>query len=136
MDLFSQIENNECEEILALRKELAEANYKYYVENAPTLSDYEFDQKLRRLQDLEALHPEMFDINSPTQKVGSDIEKPTPTPSLKGREKGKGFAQVAHKYPMLSLSNSYSREEIADWINKLPADVENVCELKFDGLSI
>ena len=136
MDLFSQIESTEREELLALRKELAEANYKYYVENTPTLSDYEFDQKMKRLEELEKAYPEMYDANSPTQRVGSDIEEPTPTPSLKGREKGKGFAQVAHKYPMLSLSNSYSREEIADWISKLPAGVEIVCELKFDGLSI
>ena len=133
MDLFSNIATTEREELLTLRKELAEANHKYYVENAPTLSDYEFDQKLRRLQDLEALYPDMFDANSPTQKVGSDLTK------VKGERlkvKGKGFEQVAHKYPMLSLSNSYSREEIADWISKLPADVEIVCELKFDGLSI
>ena len=148
MDLFSQIENNEREEILALRKELVEANHKYYVENAPTLSDYEFDQKLRRLQDLEALYPDMFDANSPTQKVGSDLNAQSVSLEAKGErqkakgavndrsEKGKGFEQVAHKYPMLSLSNSYSREEIADWISKLPADVEIVCELKFDGLSI
>ena len=135
MDLFSQIENNEREEILALRKELVEANHKYYVENAPTLSDYEFDQKLRRLQDLEALYPDMFDANSPTQKVGSDLNAPESV-SLEAKgavsdrsEKGKGFEQVAHKYPMLSLSNSYSREEIADWISKLPADVEIVGEL-------
>ena len=137
MDLFSQIENNEREEILALRKELVEANHKYYIENAPTLSDYEFDQKLRRLQDLEALYPDMFDANSPTQKVGSDLTKVKGERlKVKGTEKGKGFEQVAHKYPMLSLSNSYSREEIADWISKLPADVEIVCELKFDGLRI
>ena len=137
MDLFSQIENNEREEILALRKELVEANHKYYVENAPTLSDYEFDQKLRRLQDLEALHPDMFDPKSPTQHVGSDlIEAKGERLQVKGKEKSKGFEQVAHRYPMLSLSNSYSREEIADWISKLPADVEIVCELKFDGLSI
>ena len=145
MDLFSQIENNEREEILVLRKELVEANHKYYVENAPTLSDYEFDQKLRRLQDLEALYPDMFDANSPTQKVGSDLNAPESVSledgaksaySLEVKGKGKGFEQVAHKYPMLSLSNSYSREEIADWISKLPADVEIVCELKFDGLSI
>ena len=145
MDLFSQIENNEREEILALRKELVEANHKYYVENAPTLSDYEFDQKLRRLQDLEALHPDMFDPKSPTQHVGSDLNAPESVSledgaksaySLEVKGKGKGFEQVAHKYPMLSLSNSYSREEIADWISKLPADVEIVCELKFDGLSI
>ena len=144
MDLFSQIENNEREEILALRKELVEANHKYYVENAPTLSDYEFDQKLRRLQDLEALYPDMFDANSPTQKVGSDLNAPESVSleakgerlKVKGKEKSKGFEQVAHRYPMLSLSNSYSREEIADWISKLPAEVEIVCELKFDGLSI
>ena len=133
MDLFSNIDNIEREELLALRKELAEANYKYYVENAPTLSDYEFDQKLKRLEQLEKIYPDMYDANSPTQKVGSDLGK------VKGERlkvKGKGFEQVAHKYPMLSLSNSYSREEIADWISKLPADVEIVCELKFDGLSI
>ena len=73
MDLFSQIENPEREEILALRKELEQANYQYYVLNAPTLSDYDFDQKLRRLQDLEAQYPDMFDPNSPTQHVGSDL---------------------------------------------------------------
>ena len=140
MDLFSQIENPEREEILALRRELHEANHKYYVENAPTMSDYDFDQKLRRLQDLEALYPDMFDVSSPTQVVGSDLNAhKSVSLEAKGERreaKGKGFEQVAHKYPMLSLSNSYSREEIADWINKLPANVEIVCELKFDGLSI
>ena len=85
MDLFSQIDTTEREEILTLRKELEEANHQYYVLNMPTMSDYDFDQKLRRLQDLEAQYPDMFDANSPTQRVGSDIEKPTPTPSLKGR---------------------------------------------------
>ena len=128
MDLFSNIENTEREELLALRKELAEANHKYYVENAPTLSDYEFDQKLKRLEQLEKSYPDMYDATSPSQRVGSDLGEET--------KKRKGFEQVAHKYPMLSLSNSYSREEIADWISKLPADVEIVCELKFDGLSI
>ena len=139
MDLFSQINNTEREELLALRKELQEANYKYYVENAPTLSDYEFDQKLKRLEQLEQAHPDMHDPNSPTQHVGSDlIETKGERLKVKGTEKGKGkgFEQVAHKYPMLSLSNSYSREEIADWIGKLPTDVEIVCELKYDGLSI
>ena len=135
MDLFSNIETTEREELLTLRKELAEANHKYYVENAPTLSDYEFDQKLKRLEQLEKIYPDMYDANSPTQKVGSDLTK-VKGESLKVKGKGKGFEQVAHKYPMLSLSNSYSREEIADWISKLPADVEIVCELKFDGLSI
>lgn len=132
MDLFSQINDTERDEILALRRELAEANHKYYVENTPTLSDYEFDQKLRRLQDLEALHPDLFDANSPTQKVGSDLSNK----AKRQEAKGKGFEQVAHRYPMLSLSNSYSREEIADWIRKLPENVEIVCELKYDGLSI
>ena len=140
MDLFSQIENPEREEMLALRRELQEANHKYYVENAPTMSDYDFDQKLRRLQDLEALYPDMFDASSPTQVVGSDLNAhKSVSLEAKGERreaKGKGFEQVAHKYPMLSLSNSYSREEIADWISKLPANVEIVCELKYDGLSI
>ena len=146
MDLFSQIDTTEREEILSLRKELAEANHKYYVENAPTLSDYEFDLKLRRLQDLEAQYPDMHDPNSPTQKVGSDLGERAPhevtnfvgnPAEAKGdKRKAKGFEQVAHKYPMLSLSNSYSREEIADWIRKLPDNVEIVCELKYDGLSI
>ena len=138
MDLFSNIETTEREELLTLRKELAEANYKYYVENAPTLSDYEFDQKLKRLEQLEKIYPDMYDANSPTQKVGSDLGKEVKRRSgeeAKG-ERRKGFEQVVHKYPMLSLSNSYSREEIADWISKLPADVEIVCELKYDGLSI
>ena len=140
MDLFSQIDHTEREEIIALRRELEEANHRYYVMNAPTMSDYDFDQKLRRLQDLEALHPDMFDANSPTQRVGSDLNAhESVSLEAKGERreaKGKGFEQVAHKYPMLSLSNSYSREEIADWISKLPTDVEIVCELKFDGLSI
>lgn len=145
MDLFSQINNIEREELLVLRQELQEANYKYYVENAPTLSDYEFDQKLKRLEQLEQAHPDMYDPNSPTQKVGSDLDNAKPITQSQQRKANntksstrspKGFEQVAHKYPMLSLSNSYSREEIADWIGKLPTDVEIVCELKYDGLSI
>lgn len=123
MDLFSEIENPEREELLALRKELEEQNYKYYVLNQPELSDQEFDRKMRRLQDLEARFPDMFDPKSPTQHVGSDLGK-------------KGFKQVAHRYPMLSLANTYSREEVEDWVRKLPDNVEIVCELKFDGLSI
>lgn len=123
MDLFSQIEEPEREELLALRKELEEQNYKYYVLNQPVMSDQEFDQKMHRLQDLEARFPDMFDPKSPTQHVGSDLGK-------------KGFEQVVHQYPMLSLANTYSREEVEDWIRKLPKDVEIVCELKFDGLSI
>lgn len=123
MDLFSEIETPEREELLALRKELEEQNYKYYVLNQPVLSDQEFDRKMRRLQDLETRFPDMFDPKSPTQHVGSDLSK-------------KGFEQVAHRYPMLSLANTYSREEVEDWVRKLPDNVEIVCELKFDGLSI
>ena len=123
MDLFSEIEAPEREEIRSLRKELEEQNYKYYVLNQPAMSDQEFDQKMRRLQDLEARYPDMFDPKSPTQHVGSDLGK-------------KGFEQVVHRYPMLSLANTYSREEVEDWIRKLPGNAEIVCELKFDGLSI
>jgi DNA ligase (NAD+) len=148
MDLFSQIENTERDELLALRTELEQANYQYYVLNAPTMSDYDFDQKLRRLQDLEAQYPDMFTPNSPTQHVGSDLynennvderhttkqrETPNTNPSTRST---KGFSQVAHKYPMLSLSNTYSQEEVEDWIKKLPHNAEIVCELKYDGLSI
>jgi len=136
MDLFSEIEEPEREELRALRKELEEANYKYYVLNMPTLSDREFDEKMHRLQALEAQFPDMFDPKSPTQHVGSDLDKPHPT-SPQGEEKGrKTFETVKHKYPMLSLANSYSREEIEEWVRKLPSGVEIVCELKYDGLSI
>ena len=123
MDLFSAIEEPEREELRRLRKELEEANYKYYVLNQPTLSDRDFDFKMHRLQELEAMFPDMYDPKSPTQHVGSDLGK-------------KGFETVKHKYPMLSLANSYSREEIEEWVRKLPSGVEIVCELKYDGLSI
>lgn len=119
----------EVEQILALRKELAEANRLYYVESAPTMSDREFDDKMHLLESLEAKHPELFDANSPTQKVGSD----------KGK---KGFAQIPHRYPMLSLANTYSEEEIRQWLERVykglegEREVEIVCELKYDGLSI
>ena len=140
MDLFSQIDHTEREEIISLRRELEDANHRYYVMNTPTMSDYEFDQKLRRLQELEALHPDMFDASSPTQHVGSDLNAhesvSTEAKGEKREAKGKGFEQVAHKYPMLSLSNTYSQEEVEEWLKKLPEDVEIVCELKFDGLSI
>ena len=132
LDLFSEIEEPEREELRNLRKELEEQNYKYYVLNAPTMSDREFDEKMHRLQDLEALFPDMFDPKSPTQHVGSDL--------VVGRSSlvvgNKGFETVKHRYPMLSLANSYSREEIEDWVRKLPSGVEIVCELKYDGLSI
>ena len=126
MTLFDAIEAPEREEIRQLRKELTEHNYRYYVLNSPVISDVDFDQKMRRLQDLEARYPDMFDPKSPTQLVGSDL-----SPKQSGK-----WEQVAHRYPMLSLANTYSREEVADWLRKLPEGVEIVCELKFDGLSI
>ena len=132
LDLFSEIEEPEREELKRLRKELEEANYKYYVLNQPTISDREFDEKMHRLQDLEAMFPDLFDPKSPTQHVGSDL-------AVTGyglRVTGNKFETVKHKYPMLSLANSYSREEIEDWVRKLPSGVEIVCELKYDGLSI
>ena len=124
MELFDQIAQTEQDEIRSLRKELEENNYRYYVLNAPTMSDQDFDHKMRRLQDLEAKHPELADPLSPTQHVGSDLLSK------------KGFNQVTHRYSMLSLANTYSPAEVEDWIRKLPQDVEIVCELKFDGLSI
>ena len=126
MTLFDDIEAPEREEIRQLRKELTEHNYRYYVLSSPVISDVEFDHKMRRLQDLEARYPDMFDPKSPTQQVGSDL-----SPKQSGK-----WEQVAHRYPMLSLANTYSREEVADWLRKLPEGVEIVCELKFDGLSI
>lgn len=116
------------DEIYALRKELNEANYRYYVLNEPTLSDRDFDLKMRRLQDLEALHPELADSNSPSRRVGSDLSTKS------------GFRQLAHKRPMLSLANTYSEGEIRDWYERVAKDIsyqpEIVCELKYDGLSI
>ena len=132
MDLFSQIEAPEREEIKRLREELEDANYRYYVLSQPTMTDRDFDEKMHRLQALEALYPDMFDPKSPTQHVGSDLAE-----NRKTKEKsGKAFETVEHKYPMLSRGNTYSREEIEDWVRKLPQGVEMVCELKYDGLSI
>ena len=119
MDYKSRIE--------ALRKELHEHNYNYYVLNQPTISDYEFDMMMRELQDLEAEHPEMADPNSPTQRVGSDLNQQ--------------FRQVAHKYPMLSLANTYNEAEVADFYRRVKEGLEGepfeiVAEMKYDGLSI
>lgn len=118
---------DERQRILQLRKELHEHNYKYYVLNQPEISDQEFDFMMKELQELEARHEDMFDPNSPTQRVGSDINQE--------------FTQVTHKYPMLSLANTYSQEEVADFYNSVKKglngeDFEICCELKYDGLSI
>ena len=143
MDLFDSLPIEETgltaeQEIKALREELAEQNYKYYVLSAPTMSDREFDEKMHRLQELEAAHPEMYDPESPTQKVGSDLDsRKSKVESQKSKvESGEGFPRIRHRYPMLSLANTYSREEVEDWVRKLPANVEIVAELKYDGLSI
>ena len=123
-DLFSQTEEPR-DEVMRLRRELEEANRLYYVENSPTLSDREFDIKMRRLQELETLYPELADASSPTQHVGSDLS-----------DTGKNFKSITHRYPMLSLGNTYSQAEIDEWMSKLPAGAEIVAELKYDGLSI
>jgi DNA ligase (NAD+) len=117
----------DLERIEYLRNELNKHNYNYYVLSTPTISDFEFDQMMRELQDLEMQHPEMFDPSSPTQRVGSDISK--------------NFQQVAHKYPMLSLGNTYSKEEVSDFYQRVSKGLEGesfeiVCELKYDGTSI
>ena len=114
------------EQIESLRRELEQHNYNYYVLSAPTISDKDFDVKLKQLQELEESHPEFFDPNSPTQRVGSDIAA--------------GFRQVAHVYPMLSLGNTYSEGEVQDFYDRvqrgLNEEFELVCELKYDGTSI
>ena len=118
---------NEKDRILYLRKTLHEHNYKYYVLNQPDISDQEFDFLMHELQDLEARHPELYDANSPTLRVGSDLNQ--------------NFTQVAHKYPMLSLANTYNEQDVADWYDSVcrgldGEDFEVCCEMKYDGLSI
>lgn len=108
-----------------LRALLNEQNYRYYVLNDPLMSDFEYDKLMRELQDLEQANPQYADPNSPTQRVGSD--------------RANQFASVTHRFPMQSLSNTYSREEVTDFdtrIQKEVGEVEYVCELKFDGTSI
>ena len=117
----------ETSRILQLREALHEHNHRYYVLNQPVISDQEFDFLMRELQDLEAKHPDMYDANSPTQRVGSDLNKE--------------FVQVAHKYPMLSLANTYNRQEVQDFYNSIVKGLhgepfEICCEMKYDGLSI
>ena len=114
------------ERIDLLRSELHRHNHNYYVLNAPEITDKEFDDLMRELQELENEHPEYADPNSPTMRVGSDLNK--------------NFTQVAHKYPMLSLGNTYSESEVTDFFERvrkgLNEDFEICCELKYDGTSI
>ena len=118
---------DERQRIEQLRRELHEHNYKYYVLNAPEISDYDFDQLMHELQQLEEHHPELHDPNSPTQRVGSDLQEE--------------FRQVAHRYPMLSLSNTYSEQDVRAWYDTVSKGLggepfEVCCEMKYDGLSI
>ena len=118
---------DEKERIEQLRRELHEHNHRYYVLNQPTISDQDFDFLMHELQDLETRHPEMADPNSPTQRVGSDLQT--------------GFRQVAHRYPMLSLANTYSEHDVREWYESVKKglageDFEVCCEMKYDGLSI
>ncbi len=113
--------------IQSLREELNLHNHNYYVLDHPTISDFEFDLKLKQLQDLENKYPEFFDANSPTQRVGGTITK--------------NFKTIPHEYRMYSLDNSYSKEDLVDWVNRLQKVLGNVeleftCELKYDGASI
>ena len=114
------------DKIKALREALEQHNYNYYVLSAPTISDREFDEMMKELQVLEEAHPEYADPHSPTQRVGSDLSKE--------------FEQVVHKYPMLSLGNTYSEDEVKDFYERIARDLnepfEIVAELKYDGTSI
>ena len=118
---------DEQQRIAQLRKELHEHNYRYYVLNQPTIDDQQFDFLMHELQDLEVRHPELADSNSPTQRVGSD---------LNGE-----FQQVTHRYPMLSLANTYSEQDVREWYSSVKKglageEFEVCCEMKYDGLSI
>ena len=118
---------NEKERIEQLRRELHEHNHRYYVLNQPVISDQDFDMLMHELQDLESRHPELADPNSPTQRVGSDLNQE--------------FRQVEHKYPMLSLANTYNEQDVADWYDSVSRGLQGepfevCCELKYDGLSI
>lgn len=118
---------DEKERIIQLRKELHEHNNRYYVLNQPIIGDQEFDFLMHELQDLEARHPEMHDDNSPTQRVGNDINQQ--------------FTQVEHRYPMLSLANTYSKDDVQEFYNAVSKGLEGqefeiCCEMKYDGLSI
>lgn len=115
------------EQIKALRQELREHNHRYYVLDKPVVSDYEFDMKMRQLQELEAAHPEFADPNSPSRRVGGTVTK--------------NFETVPHEFPMMSLDNAYSFEELEEWEKRLykilgDTNVQYVCELKYDGVSI
>ena len=118
---------DEKQRILRLRQELNGHNYKYYVLNQPSVSDRDFDSMMHELEELEARHPEMADPCSPTQRVGSDVSAE--------------FRQAAHKYPMLSLANTYGEQDVADFYDSVKKglggeDFEICCEMKYDGLSI
>ena len=118
MDIEQQIEK--------LREELRDHNHRYYVLDSPSISDYEFDQKLKQLQEFESKYPKFHDPNSPTLRVGGEVTK--------------NFNTVTHDYRMYSLSNSYSKDELNDWVERISklvdGTIEFTCELKYDGASI
>ena len=115
------------QKIQQLREELRQHNHNYYVLDNATISDYDFDIKLKKLEKLENEYPEFFDANSPTQRVGGDITK--------------NFETITHKNRMYSLDNSYSKEDLLDWEKRVQKNlgteaIEYTCELKYDGASI
>jgi DNA ligase (NAD+) len=120
--------NPVVEKIESLRKVLHEHNHRYYILDQPTISDFEFDQLLEELQQLEAQYPQYHDPNSPTQRVGGGVTK--------------SFETLPHRFPMYSLSNTYSKEELELWEERIrkvlgeETDIAYSCELKFDGVSI
>ena len=118
--------NNPKEQILKLRNELREHNYNYYVLDNATISDFDFDKKLKELQDLEKKHPKFYDANSPSQRVGGEVTKI--------------FETIAHQHRMYSLDNSYSKEDLQDWETRIKkwvdGQIQYTCELKYDGASI
>ena len=115
-------------QIFTLREEIHHDNYLYYIKDSPVISDFDFDQKLKRLESLENLYPEIDDPNSPTKRVGGSVSK--------------SFDTKKHSYPMYSLDNTYSREEVKSWITKIKKilgddiPLNYACELKYDGASI
>ena len=117
-----------AEKIDFLRKALHEHNHNYYILDKPTVTDFEFDRMLRELQQLELDHPEYYDPNSPSQRVGGEVTK--------------SFETIRHRFPMYSLSNTYSREELEQWEERIrkilgpEASIDYTCELKFDGVSV
>ena len=116
----------DIDRIVELRELIHSYNTQYYIHSVSVVSDFEFDQLLKELDDLEIKYPQLYDVNSPTKRVGGDITK--------------SFETVSHKYPMLSLSNSYSKDDIAEFDQRVKKIIDvpltYICELKYDGVAI